>query len=97
LGVDFAVHSGLLIGLAWLIPWFLQRKLRPSLASAAGCGLHQGIHSGIEELNSSLQTLWSNTNTEHGALLEELKQIKSDQIELLKIPDSLNNLIQKKA
>lgn len=97
LGVDFAVHSGLLIGLAWLIPWFLQRKLRPSLASAAGRGLHQGIHSGIEELNSSLQTLWSNTNTEHGALLEELKQIKSDQIELLKIPDSLNNLIQKKA
>ncbi len=98
LGVDFAIHSGLLIGLAWLIPWLLQRKLRPSLASAAERGLHQGIRSGIEELNSLLQTLWLNINTEHETLLEKLKQITSNnKIEPLQIPSSLNNLVQKRA
>lgn len=75
LGVDFAVHSGLLIGLAWLIPWFLQRKLHPSLTSAAERGLHQGIRSGIEELHGSLQALWDNISAEHEILIEELKQI----------------------
>ncbi len=97
LGVDFAVHSGLLIGLAWLIPWLLQRKLRPSLASAAERGLQKGIRSGIEELNSSLKTLWNSINTEHEYLLNELKKITdSDQIELLQTTENLNNLIQKR-
>lgn len=43
LGVDFAVHSVLLIGLSWLIPFFLHKKLKPSLQKAALQGLHKGL------------------------------------------------------
>ncbi len=79
LGVDFAIHSGLLIGLVWLIPWFLQRQLRPSLTSAARRGLHQGIRSGIAELSNALQTLWDHINSQHQAVFDELKQITNDE------------------
>lgn len=43
LGVDFAVHSVLLIALSWLIPFFLHKKLQPSLQKAALSGLHKGL------------------------------------------------------
>ncbi|MCQ8105704.1 GTPase domain-containing protein [Methylomonas sp. SURF-2] len=43
LGVDFAVHSSLLIGLSWLLPFFLHRKLQPSLRTAALAGLNKGL------------------------------------------------------
>jgi hypothetical protein len=43
LGVDFAVHSVLLIGLSWLMPFFLHKKLQPSLQKAALQGLHKGL------------------------------------------------------
>lgn len=43
LGVDFAVHSVLLIALSWLIPFFLHKKLQPSLQKAALQGLHKGL------------------------------------------------------
>lgn len=43
LGVDFAVHSILLIALSWLIPFFLHKKLQPSLQKAALQGLHKGL------------------------------------------------------
>ena len=43
LGVDFAVHSVLLIALSWLIPFFLHKKLQPSLQKAALSGLNKGL------------------------------------------------------
>jgi hypothetical protein len=43
LGTDFAVHSILLIGLSWLLPFFLHKKLQPSLQKAALKGLHKGL------------------------------------------------------
>jgi len=43
LGVDFAVHSVLLIAMSWLIPFFLHKKLQPSLQKAAFSGLNKGL------------------------------------------------------
>lgn len=43
LGVEFAIHSVLLILLSWLIPFFLHKKIQPSQAKAALYGLKQGL------------------------------------------------------
>ncbi|GAB6047355.1 hypothetical protein JCM19379_11790 [Methyloparacoccus murrellii] len=43
LGTDFAIHSLLLIGLAWLLPWFACTRLRPSVENSALRGLREGV------------------------------------------------------
>ena len=43
LGVDFALHSTLLILISWLLPFFMQRKLKPSMEKVALKGLVKGI------------------------------------------------------
>jgi energy-coupling factor transporter ATP-binding protein EcfA2 len=43
LNTDFAVHSGLLVALAWLLPFFLRKQLKPSMEKTALKGLKQGL------------------------------------------------------
>ncbi len=43
LGVDFAVHSILMIALTWLIPFFILKKAQPSLKKSAFKGLKKGV------------------------------------------------------
>lgn len=47
LGTDFAVHSLLLIGLAWLLPWFIGHRLKPSVEKSALNGLRAGVSAGL--------------------------------------------------
>lgn len=54
LGINFAVHSLLLIGLAWLIPFLLARWLRPSLRKTARRGLQAGLEQAADNIKSSL-------------------------------------------
>ncbi|XSG86528.1 MAG: GTPase [Methylohalobius sp. ZOD2] len=55
LGVNFAVHSLLLIGLAWLIPYLLHRLLTPSLEKTALRGIRQGIAHGFERASERVE------------------------------------------
>lgn len=68
-GIDFAVHSIFMIGLAWFVPFFLSRMLRPSLRDAA----HRGIRSGLGSASKKI----------HKALKGSLDQVCSDRQELL--------------
>jgi GTPase Era involved in 16S rRNA processing len=43
LGVDFAVHSSILIAMTWLIPYFILKKSQPSLKKSALKGLNKGL------------------------------------------------------
>lgn len=54
LGGDFAIHSVLLIGLSWSIPFFLHKKLQPSLEKAAVRGLERGAQIQIRNLYSEV-------------------------------------------
>lgn len=47
LGVNFAVHSALLIFLSWLLPFFMQKKLKPSMEKVALKGLKKGLQVGF--------------------------------------------------
>ncbi len=50
LSTDFAVHSTLLIALAWLLPWSLRQALRPSTEKSAFKGLNSGLTAGLNQL-----------------------------------------------
>lgn len=48
LGSNFAIHSGLLVCISWLLPWFLHRKLKPSAETVALKALNSGVAAGLE-------------------------------------------------
>ena len=54
LGINFAIHSILLITVSWLFPWFLYKKLKPSIEKTARRALNQGIGLGFESIRASL-------------------------------------------
>lgn len=79
LGLDFAIHSGLLILLSWLLPWLLQRKLNPgpsetilgALTAGTDAGLRYIEEQGIQALAAALESR-NVCITEVVAIYEEL-------------------------
>lgn len=55
LGADFAIHSGLIVGLAWLLPYLIGRGLKPSAARAAEKGLRAGIAGGLAAMDDKVR------------------------------------------
>jgi len=77
LGASFAINSVFLAGLAWFLPTFLARKLKPSRAQAVARGIKDGAKIALErvdgEISSSLQSL----SAEHTRLQEDYKALWS--------------------
>lgn len=59
LGTDFAIHSALLVAVAWGLPYFVYRRLRPSAESAAQRGLQQGLELALEQLSNEVESALS--------------------------------------
>jgi len=57
LGTDFAIHSVLLIGLSWLIPFFLHKKIQPSLEKAASKGLQKGLLQALAAMRTDINQI----------------------------------------
>ncbi len=77
LGMDYVVHSLLLILISWLIPFFILKKLQPSLETAAFKGLNKGLdvafHTLEIDINQAIQ--------QHQSNLEQQKNSLSDLME----------------
>ncbi|CAD6878910.1 hypothetical protein [Methylomonas albis] len=73
LGTDFAVHSVLLIGLSWLIPFFLHKKIQPSLQKAALKGLQKGLQQVLAELRAEIKQALK-AEQQHNELLQQQLQ-----------------------
>jgi len=73
LGMNFAVHSALMIGLSWLIPWLIQRQLQPSVITAAHKGLKTGIQQFKNTLAKQLENVWSSAIEEQQKLINFLE------------------------
>ncbi len=56
LGLDFAIHSVLLISVSWLLPYFIRKKMQPSIEKAALKGLKQGLNIACENINEEIST-----------------------------------------
>jgi hypothetical protein len=54
LGVEFAIHSGLLVAVAWAVPFTLDRLLRPSLGRTLLRALRAGLEAGLDEVGKEL-------------------------------------------
>lgn len=70
-GTAFAVSSGLLVLLAWAVPYTLDRLLRPSIQRAALSGMHTGLARGLADIHaqvaSSLATRATRAATQRAA------------------------------
>jgi 50S ribosome-binding GTPase len=71
LGADFAINSALLVLVAWLLPFLLHRRLKPSLETTVAHALRTGLELGLEELNARAEAAFAATDTERGLLLAE--------------------------
>lgn len=54
LGLDFALHSGLLIFLSWLVPFLLYRALKPSAERNALRGVRAGLQVALDKLGAAI-------------------------------------------
>jgi GTPase Era involved in 16S rRNA processing len=72
LGVDFAIHSSLLIAITWLTPFFILKKLKPSLEKSALRGLNKGLNNASNIIDSEIQQVIESFGNQHS---EQLKQL----------------------
>ncbi len=72
LGLDFAIHGVLLIGLAWFVPWLLRSRLKPDLAGTVAMGLKRGIASGLDAISSDARSLLTPVRT---SLLQQIERL----------------------
>ena len=82
LGINFAIHSGLLMGLSWLIPWLLKRRLKPSLFSAIHRGLNAGIATGKTALQTDLKSIWQETLDDKQVTTETIQSLEKEFTQL---------------
>ncbi|MCQ8181676.1 50S ribosome-binding GTPase [Methylomonas sp. SURF-1] len=75
LGTDFAVHSVLLIGLSWLIPFFLHKKIQPSLYKAAVKGLAKGLQQALAAVLTDIRQVLASEQQRNRALGAELQAL----------------------
>jgi hypothetical protein len=75
LGVDFAVHSSLMIALSWLAPFFILKKLKPSLEKCALKGLNKGFVLAMNEIDSHVVYLIKQVSEQQGKQKNQLSDI----------------------
>lgn len=75
LGVDFAVHSSLLIAMTWLIPYFILRKSQPSLEKSALKGLNKGLHTAFSMIECEVLSVAESLVHQHKEQVKQLSGI----------------------
>jgi len=74
LGVNFASHSVLLILISWLLPYFIHKKMQPSIEKAALRGLKKGLQQALISIDSEIQNSIQQQQKQQQALLNELQK-----------------------
>lgn len=78
LGTDFAIHTVLLVGLSFALPWFVYRRLKPSVEASARKGLREGIREGLAACPDILHQVLLDTESLHQKLFTELKSLEEE-------------------
>jgi hypothetical protein len=78
LGTDFAVHTLLLIGMAWLAPWFVYSRLRPSVEASALRGLRSGVREALEAAGEGVVATLASTALSHREMIDALHGIQAN-------------------
>ncbi len=82
LGADFAINSVMLIAIVWLFPYFLQKKLTPSLEKAAAKGLKRGLDKSLQIIDmqvlSSIEDYELQRQNQRKTVLEIMEHCKQE-------------------
>ena len=89
LGVDFAIHSGMLIALTWLIPYFILKKAQPSLQKSALKGLNVGLINAFSLIEDEVSSVVESLVLQHKGQAKQLEEI-IDQCALTDAEQSLS-------
>ncbi|MFZ4503299.1 MAG: GTPase [Methylovulum sp.] len=85
LGVDFAIHSALLIALTWLPPFFIIKKMQPSIKSSLLRGLDKGINQGMysidKQISEAIQLVYQDYNESMRSLKELIEHCEDTNAE----------------
>lgn len=57
LGSDFAIHSILLVGISWLLPFLIHRYSKPSMEKVARKAMTQGLRQGLVRVSDEMKEL----------------------------------------
>ncbi|WP_394753696.1 GTPase [Crenothrix sp.] len=75
LGIDFAVHSSLLVIISWLAPWFIRRQLKPSLEKSVLNGLKKGLDTAITLIDGEVIDAVSVIDKQHSQQIKHIATI----------------------
>jgi hypothetical protein len=75
LGLEFAIHSGLLVLSAWLIPWLTHRLLCPSVEKTALRALRVALDTALGRLGAELSSAWQTSLHERAEVHTEGTQV----------------------
>jgi hypothetical protein len=75
LGVDFAIHSSLLIALTWLTPFFILKKCQPSLQKSALRGLNKGLANALSQIDADVSGVLNTLNQQQHQQAQQLSQL----------------------
>ena len=89
LGMDFAIHSGMLIALTWLIPYFILKKAQPSLQKSALKGLNVGLVNAFNLIECEVLSVVESLVLQHKGQAKQLEGI-IDQCALTDADQSLS-------
>jgi hypothetical protein len=78
LGIDFAIHSAMIIALAWLLPWFLHRQLRPSVRTIVKRGANRGIGLMAHLIKEGYEGVWQEVQKTRRTRLLKLDAIAAE-------------------
>jgi GTPase Era involved in 16S rRNA processing len=78
LGTNFAIHSTLLIAISWLLPFFLHKKMQPSLEKAARTGLQKGIEVAFIQIETEIDELFESQVLASKQMNQQLNDLITD-------------------
>ena len=75
LGFNFATHTLLLAGLAWLIPFILRHFIRPTTEAAARRGMKNGLANYLDSLGEETESALGILEQQRGNLLDKATRV----------------------
>jgi GTPase SAR1 family protein len=75
LGVDFAIHSLLLVSMSWLLPYFIGKKMQPSIEKAALKGLNKGLEITFITIDEEIKRVLASIQQQQLQFIQQLTTI----------------------
>ncbi len=95
LGINYAINSILMVTVAWLLPFLLKHKLKPSLHKTAVRGLTQGLNAGLDRLHERILVAIDELEMERRQFVDEAQQIVSATASLQFMPGDTSSSVSR--